>query len=247
MQKVLQPLKDAGCSGVAMTCTDGYQHHVFPILSAYMAEHPEQCLIACTKENCCPQCNISPDWHEENKFSAWLLQDLEKTKKYLSMEKKGQKTKEFEDEGLQAMFEPFWLDLPHANTFTCFTPDILHQLHNGVFVHLVTWCTELVGKAEIDARFQAMNEGVRLRHFKKGISGVSQWTGRERKEMEKVFVGLLSEVTEKCGDSRYPEMGAVKLQPSQPTAWQWCCPHNHSLTIASKLVATKRLQMYPKY
>ena len=26
-----------------------------------------------------------------------------------------------------------------------------------------------------------------------------------------------------------------------------CCPHNRSLTIASKLVATKRLQMYPKY
>ena len=42
-------------------------------------------------------------------------------------------------------------------------------------------------------------------------------------------------------------MGAVKLQPSQPTAWQWCCPHNRSLTIASKLVATKRLQIYPKY
>ena len=25
------------------------------------------------------------------------------------------------------------------------------------------------------------------------------------------------------------------------------CPHNRSLTIASKLVATKRLQMYPKF
>ena len=30
-----------------------------------------------------------------------------------------------------------------------------------------------------------------LRHFKNGISFVSQWTGREHKEMERIFVGLL--------------------------------------------------------
>ena len=42
-------------------------------------------------------------------------------------------------------------------------------------------------------------------------------------------------------------MGAVKLQPSNQLHGSGCCPHNRSLTIASKLVATKRLQMYPKY
>lgn len=31
-----------------------------------------------------------------------------------------------------------------------------------------------------------------LRHFKNGISSVSQWTGREHKEMEKVFIGVLA-------------------------------------------------------
>ncbi|KAG5649390.1 hypothetical protein H0H81_004151 [Sphagnurus paluster] len=31
-----------------------------------------------------------------------------------------------------------------------------------------------------------------LRHFKNGISNVSQWTGTEHKEMEKVFVGLVA-------------------------------------------------------
>jgi hypothetical protein len=30
-----------------------------------------------------------------------------------------------------------------------------------------------------------------LRHFKNGISFVSQWTGREHKEMQRIFVGLL--------------------------------------------------------
>ncbi|KAI6094678.1 hypothetical protein EDD16DRAFT_1683229, partial [Pisolithus croceorrhizus] len=35
-----------------------------------------------------------------------------------------------------------------------------------------------------------------LRHFKKGISSVSQWTGTEHKEMQRVFVGLLAGAVE---------------------------------------------------
>ena len=31
-----------------------------------------------------------------------------------------------------------------------------------------------------------------LRHFKKGISSLSQWTGKEHKEMQKVFIGVLA-------------------------------------------------------
>jgi hypothetical protein len=48
------------------------------------------------------------------------------------------------------------------------------------------------GEAEIDRRFRAMPRGTNLRHFKKGISLVSQWTGTEYKNMEKVFLGVLA-------------------------------------------------------
>jgi len=47
-----------------------------------------------------------------------------------------------------------------------------------------------MGEKEIDKRFKAMNGYPGLRHFKKGISSVSQWTGTEHKEMEKVLLGI---------------------------------------------------------
>jgi hypothetical protein len=37
-----------------------------------------------------------------------------------------------------------------------------------------------------------MPHGSKLRHFQKGISLISQWTGTEYKNMEKVFLGVLS-------------------------------------------------------
>lgn len=79
------------------------------------------------------------------------------------------------------------------------TPDILHQLHKGVFKdHLVSWATEATmgQESEIDEQFKAMALHPDLRHFKKGISLTSQWTGTEHKNMEKVFLGVLAGATE---------------------------------------------------
>ncbi|KAI5995121.1 hypothetical protein EDD15DRAFT_2387675 [Pisolithus albus] len=180
MSLLLRPLVDAGRNGKVMVCADGCLRRVHPILAAYVADFPEQCLVACNKESRCPRCLVQSN-------------NMADTLKTLHRKHRNGRSRKFDDEGLRAVYEPFWKDLPFTNIFACITPDILHQLHKGVFHdHLLQWCVNIVGEKEVDARFRAMSRYPGLRHFGKGISTVSQWTGTEHKEMQRVFVGLLS-------------------------------------------------------
>ncbi|KAG6839374.1 hypothetical protein C0991_003198 [Blastosporella zonata] len=170
MSMILETLVDAGKDGVEMVCADGRVRMVHPILAA--------CLVSATERG-------SP--------IRSLLRSTEETLETLQEHKRGQEPPKFEKDGLRAVYQPFWHNLPHCDIFQSFTPDLLHQIHKGVFKdHFVKWCTKIVGAGEVDARFKAMAEYPGLRHFKKGISSVSQWTGTEHKEMEKVMMGVIA-------------------------------------------------------
>lgn len=192
---ILESMNEAGRKGVDMVCADGFVRQIWPILAAYVADYPEQCLVACCMENRCPICTVQP----VNRGSHMPAPERNRDEivSMLIAKANGQADSDFKlhfkELGLRAVCPPFWVTLPHTDIFKAFTPDLLHQLHKGVFKdHLVKWCTELIGKAELDARFRAMPSHPGLRHFKNGISYVSQWTGAEHKEMEKVFVGILA-------------------------------------------------------
>ena len=174
-----------------MVCADGFMRLVFPILAAYVADYPEQCLIACCMENQCPCCCVNPDSRGDHIRTC--CHDPVRMLQVLDEHSHGLDLDEFKEYGIWAIYSPFWRHLPHCNIFWCITLDLLHQLHKGVFKdHFVKWCTNVVGEAEVNARFKAMSDYPGLRHFKKGILSISQWTGTEHKEMEKVFLGILA-------------------------------------------------------
>ncbi|KIK26765.1 hypothetical protein PISMIDRAFT_94556, partial [Pisolithus microcarpus 441] len=190
MRRLLHPLVDAGRNGVEMVCADGQIRKVFPILAAYIRDHPEQCLVACCAENRCPKCLVPAK--ERGVNTSFSPCDQMQTTCALHAQATGQYPPEFIAQGLRPVFSPFWADLPHANIFTAITSDILHQLHQGIFKdHFKKWCMALVSKQDFDARFRAMPTFPGLHHFKEGISKVKQWTGADHKQVERVFLAAL--------------------------------------------------------
>ncbi|KAH9912506.1 uncharacterized protein BXZ73DRAFT_56193 [Epithele typhae] len=185
MKHILAPLESAGRDGVEMNCCDGFVRHVYPILAAYMADHPEQCLVCCNKENRCPTCEV--DRLERGEMVDSCLRDPTATLDTM----RDPSSDDFSRRGLRDVPMPFWADLPHANIFNCIVPDLLHQLHKGVFMtHLVKWVST-GHEDELDERFKRVPPYPGLRHFAKGISTISQWTGNEFRQMEKVFLSLV--------------------------------------------------------
>ncbi|KAF8870609.1 hypothetical protein BD779DRAFT_1614047 [Infundibulicybe gibba] len=192
MEIIMSHFIDAGTNGKNMVCADGLIRNVWPIFAAYVADYPEQCLVACCMENRCPGCLVDPS-ERGNHICGIQKRDQDEVLFLLRRKQEGYQDIAYKSQGLRAIYTPFWSVLPHANIFKSFTPDLLHQLHKGVFKdHLVKWCVEIIGKDEVDARFRSLPSHPGLRHFKNGISHVSQWTGAEHKEMEKVFLGLVA-------------------------------------------------------
>jgi len=75
--------------------------------------------------------------------------------------------------------------------FLSITPDILHQMLQGMVKHLVEWLTEIFGSAEIDARCHAMPPNHNIMLFAKGISNLSRVSGHEHKKMCSILLGLI--------------------------------------------------------
>ncbi|KAI0683185.1 hypothetical protein BC835DRAFT_1296710 [Cytidiella melzeri] len=195
MRSLLAPLIKAGKEGVEMVCANGCVHEVYPVIAAYIADHPEQCLVACCRQNHCPRCLVRPD-RRGHPIESPCLRDPVKTLSMIheTLQSGGYKPAGFEGTGLNAI-DPFWKNLPYCDIFSCMTPDLLHQLHKGMFKdHTVKWATACAnGKEdEVDRWFRAMPSHPDLRHFKRGISLVSQWTGNEYKQMENVFLGVIA-------------------------------------------------------
>ena len=198
MSVLLEPLIKAGTNGVEILCSDGKIRLIFPILAAYVADHPEQCLVACIKENRCPKCLVHR-LRSGDPISSELRDVTETLDILQAASLKVDDDEEFDKHGLRPV-DPFWKNLPHCDIFSTFTPDLLHQLHKGMFGdHVSEWaCNTINNEDKINRRFKNMTGHPSLRHFRKGISLVSQWTGQEYKEVEKIFLGVIAGLADKA-------------------------------------------------
>ena len=196
MKTILAPITSCGETGVAMMSGNGIWRRCHPILAAFVGDYPEQTLVTCTYNGQCPKCTVHPDnlgdfmrsplRDHDAALQAFQLADGDVRAFHSACRKAN----------VKPVFHPFWEALPLTSIFVSITPNILHQMLQGVMKKLIEWLTspEVFGPSQIDARCRSLPPNHHIMTFVKGISPLSRITGLEHKNMCRILLGLIMDL-----------------------------------------------------
>ena len=152
MRNVLDLIISYGEIGVPMMSSDGIWRHCHPIFANFIGDYPEQALVTCTYGGRCPKCEVPPGQLGEYRaypphvqataIDMYLLADGDIRVFHCGCR----------EAGLKPIYHPFWEMFPLADVFLSITPDILHQLLQGMVKHLTHWLIKVFGPGEFDAQ-----------------------------------------------------------------------------------------------
>ena len=201
MRRVLEPTIEAAMTGIEMASGDGVIRRCHLILAAFIGDYPEQVLVACCKYGHCPKCLVSrQDIGENEDFDRRSLRAAQDALS-LADDDPGAWLEACSSIDLKPIHNPFWENLPYSNIFQAITPDLLHQLYQGVIKHLVSWLKMAFGPHEIDARCRRMPANHNLRYFSGGITPLSRISGQEHKDICRILLGLIVDLPLQGGHS----------------------------------------------
>ncbi|KAI0702724.1 hypothetical protein C8Q76DRAFT_771687 [Earliella scabrosa] len=194
LQTILQSLEPGMTVPEVVRYGDGHFRRTVYGLGPYIADYPEQALLACIVQGWCAKYEC--DARRQDLDGGGHLRSHEITDALLdSMDLKAL----WDDYGIVGDLLPFTVAFPRADIHEMLSPDLLHQIIKGTFKdHLVTWVEEYLvlthGKtaasvilADIDRRIAAAPHFPGLRRFPEG-RGFKQWTGDDSKALMKVYL-----------------------------------------------------------
>jgi hypothetical protein len=212
MSRMLEPLERLVKTGpIEMSSGDGIVRRTFPIVACFVADYPEQVLVSGCKTGDCPRCSTKrPELGEL--YEDYEYRDLSKILDALATfeEDPAGYSAACSEAGIKPIVHPFWQDLPYSDIYLGITPDILHQLYQGVMKHLLSWVTTAFGEGEIDARCRCLPPNHNIRSFSKGITSLSRVTGKEHADMCRVLLGLVVDLELPNGTSPIPLISAIR-------------------------------------
>ncbi|KAJ2922285.1 hypothetical protein H1R20_g14806, partial [Candolleomyces eurysporus] len=178
-------------------CADGYFRRVIYGIGPYIADYPEQALLACIVQGWCPKCIPPPNNLDED---ALRHQHVYRSHQHTDDVSAGFSLREmWDDWGMVGDIIPFTAYFPRADIHELISPDLLHQLIKGTFKdHLVDWIVQYINDAhpkqeanhilaDIDRRIAVTPTFPGLCHFYQG-RGFKQWTGDDSKGLMKVLI-----------------------------------------------------------
>ncbi|KAI9439121.1 hypothetical protein H4582DRAFT_2056961 [Lactarius indigo] len=174
MERVLRPIHAIGETGLAMRSGDGIWCRCHPILATFVGDYPEQGLVACTRFGRCPKCLVPVD-QLGNYIDFPARNHVDMVDTYMLAI--------CQEAGLKPIFRPFWTALPLVDIFLSITPDVLHQLLQGVVKHVKAWLTRIFGAAEVDARCRTLPPNHHITLFAKGITTLTHFGKRAQEHL----------------------------------------------------------------
>ncbi|KAI0629511.1 hypothetical protein C8Q77DRAFT_1235654 [Trametes polyzona] len=193
MGHILAPLKAAGTDGIDLTSGDGTTRRSHPIFAMHIGDYPEQLLVTCCLNGTCPKCSISRNDVGQDTNPDQPLRDLAEVLDALDTLDDGPAafSRACREAGIKPVAAPFWKDLPYVDIFSSITPDILHQLYQGVIKHLLSWLKASYGPEELDARCRRLPPNHQVRLFLRGVTSLQKVTGKEHGDICRILLGLI--------------------------------------------------------
>jgi hypothetical protein len=195
----MEDIRRAGQNAEMMCDPTGAIRQCIILYAAHLADSPEQCLIAGVAKFRSPI--TTAGYHDLGSATRSPLHTHDHTLRAIKLVMKGRglqqrkttllafitRCRKFD---LNGVLSPYWQHLPHVEPSVFLVCDILHQLHKFFIDHPFRWLQEIVGKDELDKRISIVQYIVRVRHFDAGVSRISQWSGREHRELQRIIVTI---------------------------------------------------------
>jgi hypothetical protein len=194
---VLAPLVAAGINGIGIRHGDGTMHRGHPLFACFAGDYPEQLLATGVKTTQCPKCNVpSNELGLAAGVANWQPCDLGAVLDALCALDEGGLAFvcACADAGIKPIVHPFWEGLPFVNIFKSVTPDVLHQLYQGLIKHLLAWLSDACGSAEIDVWCQRLPPNHHIWLFLKGITTLSCVSSTEHNQMCRFLLGIIIDI-----------------------------------------------------
>ncbi|QRV74372.1 beige protein [Ceratobasidium sp. AG-Ba] len=196
MEIICEPLREFETHEI--TDPQGNIRLIFYVLVAYLADLEEQYMIAALDKSNCVHCVAttkdfgSPD-PLPPRTSQSILEAIARVQK-----ERNNNTSPYQfslgagKERLGDVEYPFWAGLPFVDICQSLSVDLLHTFHKYFWDHPFQWNAHSIGDSEIDARMKAQVPYSGGRTFPRGVTHISQMSGKEHRALQKVHLSIVA-------------------------------------------------------
>ncbi|KAI0081502.1 hypothetical protein K474DRAFT_1682054 [Panus rudis PR-1116 ss-1] len=194
---IFQQMKPYFSKPDVVVCPNGQYRRAIYGFGPYIADYPEQVLLAGVVQGWCPRCTAHRSNLDHDERAT------RRTQKHRILVQRFNPGVVWDEYGYVGNITPFTDDFPRADIHELLSPDLLHQLIKGTFKdHVVTWVLQYLTtkhgetKAnsiidDIDRRIAAVPLFPGLRRFPEGHR-FKQWTGDDSKALMKVILPAIA-------------------------------------------------------